>query len=186
MSSTNICTNNHTYDSSLKICPYCPSQTSGDETVLDNTSSSLDKTMAFSGETIDLNSSGTLSNSSDAGKTQIFQSSDKINKANSGRKLVGWLVTYSWDENGQDFKLREGKTSIGGSSKSEIQINDPEISGLHATLLYRKGEYLLKDEFSTNGTQVNGNDINDSTSLNDGDIILIGKTVLLFRSSKTK
>ena len=39
----------------------------------------------------------------------------------------------------------------------------------------------IKDEFSTNGTRIDGNEIEDQIELEDGNTITIGKTDFLFR-----
>ena len=101
---------------------------------------------------------------------------------NSGRKLVAWLVTFSWDKLGQDYRIFEGKTLIGADSNCDITIGDGEVSGHHATLLFRGGVFRIKDEFSTNGTIVNDQEIVDQLELKDGDSITLGKTEFLFRS----
>ena len=99
-------------------------------------------------------------------------------------KLVGWLVTYSLDPNGIDYRLFEGRNIIGRDFNCSVCINDNKVSGQHAILLYRNEKFRIKDNLSVNGTMVNGEDIDDdSRLLNDGDIIQIGDTVLLFRTS---
>lgn len=100
------------------------------------------------------------------------------------RKLVGWLVSYTLDDMGMDFKLYEGRNIIGRNLDCNITISDQTVSGNHATILYRDGKYSIKDNQSTKGTFVNGNDIDlDAVRLNDGDVIKLGRTVLKFRSA---
>ena len=100
------------------------------------------------------------------------------------RRLVGWLVTYSLDPLGVDFKIYEGKNSIGRDINCNITINDKMVSSRHATLLFRANKYRIKDELSSHGTFVNGEDIDDENfELQDGDIIKIGETFLKFKSS---
>ncbi|MBR5640285.1 MAG: FHA domain-containing protein [Muribaculaceae bacterium] len=100
-------------------------------------------------------------------------------------KLVGWLVTYSLDPQGVDFRLFEGRNILGKDFSCSVCINDSKVSAQHAILLYRNGKFMIKDNLSTNGTYVNGEDIeDDSVVLNDGDIIQIGDTILLFRTSE--
>ena len=102
----------------------------------------------------------------------------------SASRLVGWLVTYSHDPNGADFRLFEGRNIIGREFSCGVCINDPKVSGQHAVLLYRNGKFRIKDNFSANGTIVNGEDIDDdSVVLHDGDIIKVGDTVFLFRTA---
>lgn len=107
------------------------------------------------------------------------------NTYRSKRKLVGWLVTYCLDATGMDFKLYEGRNIIGRNAyECNVVINDPRISNVHAVILFRSGKYSIKDNQSSHGTFVNGNDIElEPVYLNDGDIIKIGNTTLKFRSS---
>ncbi|MDR1552059.1 MAG: FHA domain-containing protein [Prevotellaceae bacterium] len=100
------------------------------------------------------------------------------------RKLVGWLVTYSADKMGIDFKLYEGRNIIGRDADCNITVHDRMVSGKHAILLFRADRYSLTDSQSSHGTFVNSEDIAlEPHYLNDGDIICMGETVFKFRSS---
>ena len=102
----------------------------------------------------------------------------------SSRKLVGWLVSYTLSDMGVDFKLFEGRNVIGRDLDCQICVNDGTVSSKHAVLLYREGSYFIQDSLSTSGTRVNGSDTGvNAITLNDGDIIQVGKTVFKFRSS---
>lgn len=100
------------------------------------------------------------------------------------RKLVGWLVTYSFDELGVDYKLYEGRNIIGRDAECNITVNDGRISGKHAVLLFRANKYSLTDSQSSHGTFVNDEDIElEPRYLKDGDIIRMGNTIFKFRTS---
>lgn len=116
------------------------------------------------------------------GRTQFVneESPDKVRD----RRLVGWLVSYTLDEMGVDFRLYEGRNLIGRDPKCDIVIDDNMVSGTHALLLFRDGRYSLTDQQSTHGTKVLGEDIELAPRyLEDGDVIAIGKTELIFRTS---
>lgn len=101
-----------------------------------------------------------------------------------GRKLVGWLVTYSFDPLGADYKLYEGRNFIGRDADCNITINDGSMSGKHAVLLFRANKYSLTDQQSSHGTFVNDDDIElEPRYLKDGDEIRMGKTTFKFRTS---
>ncbi len=101
-----------------------------------------------------------------------------------GRKLVGWLVTYSFDELGVDYKLYEGRNIIGRDVDCNITVNDGRMSGKHAVLLFRANKYSLTDSQSSHGTFVNEEDIElEPRYLKDGDIIRMGNTIFKFRTS---
>jgi hypothetical protein len=122
----------------------------------------------------------------DPTKTQVYQGpgvSPAQRPAPQNRKLIGWLVSFTIHPNGVDFRLYEGKNTIGTNPACDIVLQDPQVSGHHLTLLIRPGTNAVrfKDEFSTNGTLINGTPLDEGT-LQDGDIIKIGSTELKFRS----
>ena len=176
MSDKKKCSNGHLFDDNLDECPYCPAETivEGDAQLdTDSDSSSdLDKTEILSGDNPD--------------RTLIHKAESEPSASDSGsshgRKLVGWLVSFTWNKEGQDYRLLEGKTLIGADNKSDIILGDSEVSAHHCTILYRSGKFRLKDEFSTNGTLVNDIEIDSQAELNDGDKITVGKTEFLFRA----
>lgn len=101
-----------------------------------------------------------------------------------GRKIVGWLVSYSFDELGVDYKIYEGRNIIGRDIDCNITVNDGRMSGKHAVLLFRADKYSLTDSQSSHGTFVNDEDIElEPRYLKDGDIIRMGTTVFRFRTS---
>ena len=100
------------------------------------------------------------------------------------RKLVGWLVSYTLDPLGVDFKIYEGRNIIGRDMDCNITVNDNMVSSKHAVLLFRAGKYSITDSQSSHGTFVNDQDIElEPLYLQDGDIIKVGQTVFKFRTS---
>lgn len=100
------------------------------------------------------------------------------------RKLVGWLVTYSLDPMGVDFKLYEGRNIIGRNVECNISVSDNMVSDRHAVILFRSGKYSITDSQSSHGTFVNDRDIDlEPCYLQDGDMIRMGKTLFKFKSS---
>jgi pSer/pThr/pTyr-binding forkhead associated (FHA) protein len=61
-------------------------------------------------------------------------------------------------------------------------IEDPSVSGEHSTILFRDNEFLIKDNFSTNGTKINGVSTNEGL-LKEGDELKLGNTVFKFKSA---
>lgn len=109
----------------------------------------------------------------------------KIEKTyRSSRKLVGWLVSYTLNDMGVDYKLYEGRNIIGRDNDCNITVNDKMVSGKHAVILFRADKYSISDQQSSHGTFVNDEDIELAPHyIKDGDIIRIGETVFKFRSS---
>ena len=79
------------------------------------------------------------------------------------------------------FQVRDGATSIGRSSASDIVLgNDDYASGRHARLTRHGGLLYLEDAGSTNGTFVNGRKTVGATPLRNGDNVRIGSTTFRF------
>ena len=102
------------------------------------------------------------------------------------RKMVGWLISYTLDAMGLDYRIYEGNNTIGRDTSNSIIIKqDSVISSKHINILFRKDKYWIRDEMSANGTLLNGEDLDlDKVyELHDGDVIKIGSTTFKFKSS---
>ncbi len=75
--------------------------------------------------------------------------------------------------------------SIGRDLSNDMVIDHPSSSRFHAQIQKVKGNYVLKDLNSTNGTFVNGKPIAEQRILKVGDIIQIGPTHLTFNIDET-
>ncbi len=78
---------------------------------------------------------------------------------------------------GKSFPLAP-VTTIGRGTDNDVALNDTFLSSLHARLELQGGEWLLEDVNSTNGTFLNGFEVRDTTTVNTGDIIRIGRIEL--------
>ena len=71
--------------------------------------------------------------------------------------------------------------TVGREEGNDIQLNDERISRFHAKIQLDHDRMVLTDLGSTNGTKVNGEDI-QLRILRYGDLIAVGRSVLLFGS----
>jgi pSer/pThr/pTyr-binding forkhead associated (FHA) protein len=79
------------------------------------------------------------------------------------------------------FPIRDGATSIGRSSASDIVLkSDDYASGRHARLTRHGGLLYVEDMGSTNGTFVNERKTVGATPLRDGDTVRIGSTIFRY------
>jgi pSer/pThr/pTyr-binding forkhead associated (FHA) protein len=79
------------------------------------------------------------------------------------------------------FALRDGATSIGRSSASDIILkSDDYASGSHAQLTRHGGLLYVEDLGSTNGTFVNGRKTVGATPLRHGDSVRVGSTTFRY------
>jgi uncharacterized membrane protein YhaH (DUF805 family) len=192
------CDKGHFYKDTLTECNYCPtteSTNSGDKTEIlganDPTSNPTEKTQVFGGATQQSLSSKESfdpertiisggNTSSAAGDTQ-----DQITQK---RKLRAWLVSFDIEDFGIDFKITEGKNTMGSKSSNDITIQDSQVSGLQGIILCKKDKFYLTDEVSSNGTLLNGEDLEPRKpyDIKDGDEIKVGNTNLLFKTAFKK
>ena len=75
--------------------------------------------------------------------------------------------------------------SLGRDLLNDMVIDHPSSSRFHAQIQKLKGDYVLEDLNSTNGTFVNGKPISERRILKVGDIIRIGPTHLTFNIDET-
>jgi len=83
------------------------------------------------------------------------------------------------------YKMKEYYTidkriTLGRQPDNEIYIKDPYVSKNHFIIAEDEGEYFIEDLHSANGTFINNERIEDVVSLENGDIIQIGKIEFLF------
>lgn len=69
--------------------------------------------------------------------------------------------------------------SVGRRTTSNVVIKDPLVSRDHLQLRAQNGRYILFDLSSTGGTYIN-NQLVKSAMLKPGDVVRIGKTILIF------
>lgn len=74
----------------------------------------------------------------------------------------------------------QGQITIGRKEDNTFMLDDPYVSGKHARIYAKSGDYIIEDLGSTNGTLVNDDQIEGKKYLETGDIITIGNTVLKF------
>jgi pSer/pThr/pTyr-binding forkhead associated (FHA) protein len=95
-------------------------------------------------------------------------------------RIVGWLVTFSHNPDGEDFRIYAGYNRIGANPVCDVLIEDETVSGSHSIIVYRDGRCLIKDDLSRNGTFVNGREITEAQALQSYDQIRVGNTTLVF------
>jgi hypothetical protein len=84
-------------------------------------------------------------------------------------------------DRGRIFSQIPTPVTIGREEGNTIQLNDERISRYHLKLQDDKDKIVLTDLESTNGTKVNGEDI-QVRIVRDGDMIAVGRSLLLVGS----
>ncbi len=84
-------------------------------------------------------------------------------------------------ENGETFALDSAPISVGRGANNDIPISGDEYaSSRHARIEPRRDGVWIEDIGSTNGTFVNGIQIDRPRRLSQGDVIRVGETDLRF------
>ena len=84
-------------------------------------------------------------------------------------------------ERGRVFEELETPITIGREEGNTIQLNDERVSRYHLKIQEDHDKLVLTDLESTNGTKVNGEDI-QLRILRHGDLVTVGRSVLLVGS----
>ncbi|MBE7453229.1 MAG: FHA domain-containing protein [Kofleriaceae bacterium] len=79
--------------------------------------------------------------------------------------------------------MHPGTNKIGTGSNCEVVVDDGFMSTEHTLVLMMPEGYWIQDNNSTNGTFVNDEKLATKQELFDNDLILVGKTVLKFKST---
>ena len=107
-----------------------------------------------------------------------------------GQQQGGWGGGYQQqltasismdDGSGRNYQLTDGTHVIGRGQDSAFRLPDTGVSRRHFEISWDGHQATLTDLGSTNGTTVNGNPV-QSWQLNDGDVIRVGHSSLVFRA----
>ncbi len=85
----------------------------------------------------------------------------------------------------EQVNLTKAVISIGRRTTSDVVIKDPLVSRDHLQLRAQDGRYILFDLSSTGGTYIN-NKLVTNAVLKPGDVVRIGKTILIFNQELTQ
>lgn len=78
--------------------------------------------------------------------------------------------------------LAEADITVGRATTNDVVLSDAKASRTHARLAYSDSQWTLIDLGSANGTLVNGLPVVDRVSLQQGDVIRVGESTLLFET----
>ena len=99
-------------------------------------------------------------------------------------KTSAYLDCTSGPHAGKVFQLKSDITTIGRAGDNIIALsNDKEISRKHSRIMYEAGSFIVEDQGSLNGTFVNDKRIESPHYLEDGDVIFVGVSTLVFHET---
>jgi pSer/pThr/pTyr-binding forkhead associated (FHA) protein len=106
-----------------------------------------------------------------------------INRLDAARFAMATITLRVLDgaDRGRSYDELGTPVSIGREEGNSIQLNDERVSRFHLKIQEDRDKIVLTDLESTNGTKVNGEDI-QLRILRHGDLISVGRSVLLYGS----
>ncbi len=92
------------------------------------------------------------------------------------------IIITTGNQAGEFLPLGRRISVIGRAENLPLQIRDDLISRKHLRIRFDEetGDYFAEDMGSHNGVYINNRRIEEKTRLAEGDMILIGATVLMF------
>ncbi|MBM3294430.1 MAG: FHA domain-containing protein [Candidatus Aminicenantes bacterium] len=106
-------------------------------------------------------------------KTQVFLS------------LGADIVIDKGPDKGKEFTLHQQVTTIGrpGTRKNDIELNDETVSKEQASIYFdnAKKQFTVANESTTNPTRINGQPLTGPMVIENGTLLEMGRTVLLFK-----
>jgi hypothetical protein len=91
------------------------------------------------------------------------------------------LVVEKGRSKGKALRLKpNGSAVIGREGSNALVISDPQTSRKHFQIAAKLGEFVLEDLGSSNGTFVNGERVEEKRTLQPGDKIAVGETLVYF------
>lgn len=96
------------------------------------------------------------------------------------------IVVISGNDEGREFPLMGGQTTVGRGVNNDIVLTDIAVSRRHLMLDFDGKFYTLRDKASGNGTLVNDRLEDGAVQLRNGDRLELGNTVFRFDHPATK
>jgi class 3 adenylate cyclase len=93
------------------------------------------------------------------------------------------LVVELSDGTIQEHELSDRVMSIGRDPACDIQIPSRYVSRRHAILSPDDNQYVIRDERSTNGLQINGRLVREPFRLTSGDRVVLGDVTLTYEQA---
>jgi hypothetical protein len=177
-------------DSSWGVCPYCTRAEQGKKPDAASAAKPVEQAMANERQHTRV---GSNVGPATERRTEMFSDPLPEQRAPRGvadnRKIVGVLVSYTWNPFGTLYEIRQGRNHLGaGDIRGEdrqVDVHCPDdsiMSADHAMILVQGTEFAIQDLASVNGTFVNGKQLHPGSfqSLPSPSEIRAGETVFTF------
>jgi class 3 adenylate cyclase len=94
------------------------------------------------------------------------------------------LIVQLADGSKQEHELITADMSVGRDAGCDIHIPSRYVSRRHALISFRDGRFVIRDERSTNGLQINGDLVQEPYALSHGDRVVVGDVSLTYEDGE--
>ena len=106
---------------------------------------------------------------------------DKTIILNKKKEALAWIIKIDKNKVLKKYRLIDGVTTIGRSSRSDIVIDNVEISEIHEKIIKEGKAFKIIDIGSLNGTFLNTKRVSSPKILSDNDEIVFGTVKFIFK-----
>jgi hypothetical protein len=114
-----------------------------------------------------------------SGRTMIYSTagrvSEPLEERARARQQTALLLM-----GGKRLVVGPAGATLGRSRQCDVTVDDPNVSRTHAEVRPRGGSWVLSDLGSTNGSRLNGHNVEGAEVLKPGDEIELGTTIVRF------
>jgi len=112
--------------------------------------------------------------------TFVLSAAD-VDAGSDTQEFTAYLDCITGPHAGEVFKLLPGVITIGRSTDNVLALSkDKEISRKHTKIAYEGGQFVVEDQGSLNGTFINNERIEGLRYLEDGDVLMVGVSTLIY------
>jgi pSer/pThr/pTyr-binding forkhead associated (FHA) protein len=106
---------------------------------------------------------------------------DKTEIIPRGPKMAHYAMLVDRLSPQDKYELHKPIMTLGRIPSNDITLSNPTISRQHATIKLEGAIFRIYDLGSSNGTFVNDEQVREPIALQDGDIVRLGDTMLVFK-----
>ena len=106
----------------------------------------------------------------------IWRDLQSLKQGRGSQRALGIRFESQSDQLPNEIYFATALVTIGRARTSDFRIENDTVSHAHARLNFHTNQWWIEDLASTNGTSVNGQDVETATVIRAGDIVGYGET----------
>ena len=90
------------------------------------------------------------------------------------KEATAYSIWLAGGEIGETFAFQQPEVTVGRVANNDLVLYDPEVSRRHLLIYFDTNQWIVEDQGSSNGTFLNGAQLQYPSTLEDGDIVIGG------------